>query len=86
MSMHFDLMVNLNQIGHFYVRRIDPTSAPEKISPDQVCVYKVEIQGPFDADRGIQLLYSNTTRHRFGDGAWALVHHALGEYLEQAKP
>lgn len=82
MSMHFDLMINLNQIGHFYVQRIDPVCDPSEIDPDQMCVYRVEIQGEFSPTRGINLLYSNTTKHRFGDGAWALIHKALGEYLE----
>lgn len=82
MSMHFDLMVNLQQIGHLYMKRIDPTVAPDQIKPDDMCVYKVEILGERGFNGGAhEVLYRNTTKHRYGDGAWALIHKALGEYL-----
>jgi len=76
MALHFDLRVNNEIIGSMELVRIDPVNVNvATIDPDTECTYKVGIQGPL-------LRYNNTTKHRFGDGAWSLIHKALGEYLD----
>jgi hypothetical protein len=74
--LHFELKGNREIIGELELTRIDPTDAPYLISPDTECTYSVLI------DTGASI-YRNTTKHRFGNGAWSLVHQAIGEYLTE---
>jgi hypothetical protein len=70
-SLHFDLMVNRTTIGYMEIQRIDNTGVT-KLPDDVVSTYMVRVNG---AEKG-------TVRHRYGDGAWALLRTALDELME----
>lgn len=68
MSLWFDVHVNLDKIGSFEARRHEPLDLadPAQIA-DEVCTYTIRIDGET----------VGTVRHRYGDGAWALVRAGL---------
>ncbi|MFT4126274.1 MAG: hypothetical protein QM662_08600 [Gordonia sp. (in: high G+C Gram-positive bacteria)] len=65
MSLHFPLRVGLTTIGYFEAVRIEGDDSPGSIN-----TYRCGVHRP---DRG---RLNFTLRHRYGDGAWALVHAA----------
>lgn len=67
MSLWFDLCVNDHAIGHLAIRRLEHLDLWDPGVMDAVSTYKVTRDG--------QEL--GTVRHRYGDGAWALVRLAL---------
>lgn len=74
--LHFQLKVNNATIGELELTRTDPLVSPTDIKPDDICTYKVFL------DTGAYV-YQNTTEHRFGNGAWSLIHKAIGEFLTE---
>lgn len=66
MALHMQLMVNDQQIGYLVARRI----SPERPTGNDICQYewKININGITRFN-----LEEEPIRHRFGDGAWALV-------------
>lgn len=65
MALWFPLMVGEIEIGSFTARRITGT-----IHPDSVGTYTVQV---FTGDQ----CWRGQVRHRYGDGAWALLRVAL---------
>lgn len=65
MALHFPLLVNGADIGNFYAVRVSGGT-----NPDSHNTYNVAI----DSEDGS---WSGKVRHRYGDGAWTLVHKAL---------
>lgn len=64
MALWLRLMVNDQQIGQLYARRLEPGN-PE---PDDVCSYEYRIEL-----NGVEKGSVSPIQHRFGDGAWQLV-------------
>lgn len=67
MALHMRLLVNGQQVGYLVAQRQDQGEQPHD---DAVCTYtwQVGMGGQVRASVGGQEL-----RHRYGDGAWALV-------------
>jgi len=73
MALWFVLNVNDMAIGALTMQRIEGGT-----DPDNINTYKVELNYspvPGDWERF-------EVQHRYGDGAWVLVHKALGKLLE----
>ena len=71
MSLHFDLKMGLETLGFMEIQRIDNTDR-NTLSDNEVSTYMVRVNG---VEKG-------TVRHRYGDGAWALLRTALDELME----
>lgn len=75
MSLWFDLRENNGVIGQLVVQRIDNTRVVI-LDDDDVSTYAVTLDG----------VRAGTVRHRYGDGAWALVRAALEVAADTQNP
>ena len=78
MALWFNLKVNTETIGWFEAQRQEEAVT----GTDQVSKYDVVIA----LDKDSEALTELTVEHRYGDGAWVLVHKALTAYLATQQP
>lgn len=66
MALHMNLMVNGQQIGYLYVQRREPV----RPTGEDICAYdwRLNVNGETRSN-----VADSPVKHRFGDGAWALV-------------
>ena len=69
MSLNFVLRVNEYPIGGFEAVRIDGEA-----DLDYINTYRVRIYEKY------QMVWEGEIKHRYGDGAWALVERAMMEW------
>lgn len=75
MSLGAEVWVNRRRVGAIVVQRKTNLDGAHALDEDTVSEYSVYVR---DGD-GIT---NTTVRHRYGDGALALLHRAVGQALE----
>jgi len=75
MSLWFDAHVNTEMIGRISVRRLRYLDLTDKAAiADEVSDYEVRLDGK----------PAGQVSHRYGDGAWVLLHKALGVIVQNS--
>jgi hypothetical protein len=78
-SLHFVLKVNEQPIGVCIIRCLNADrGVPD---PDAVYDYEVRVESLATLEPGQHV--TGTVQHRYGDGAWKLVHAALDQVLRE---
>lgn len=67
MSLWYSLRIGSQQIGWMEIQRREHLDLSDTASAEAVCTYDVRIDDKHVA----------TVRHRYGDGAWALLRKAV---------
>lgn len=67
MSLNFVLRINEYPIGAFEAVRIDGEADPDYINTYRIRIYS----------KTLQLEWEGEVKHRYGDGAWALVERSM---------